>query len=112
MKNKSILKIFFVIVVSCIANFLHADDGFKVTTETAADEQSVVIKMVVYEEIEETNRVGNKITRRVDVSSVVPGDNLVYVTTVSNRSQQVVENVAIVNPVPEHTTYIEPKKIS
>ncbi|PHR26601.1 MAG: hypothetical protein COA38_14455, partial [Fluviicola sp.] len=51
--------------------------------------------------------VGNKITRRVDANNVVPGDRLVYVTTVRNRSQQRVENVSIVNPVPAHTTYLE-----
>lgn len=106
MGNKSVFKAFVMTAISCMVGAAHADVGLKVTAETVADEQGVVISMVVYEEVEEINMVGNKITRQVDAGSVIPGDRLLYITTVKNRSQQLAENVAIVNPIPEHTTYL------
>ncbi len=108
MKNKNLRGGLFMVAISCMmAGAAHAEDGLMVAAEVAADERGIVLNMVVSEEIEERNIVGNKITRLIDANSVVPGDLLVYVTTVSNRSQQLAENVAIVNPVPAHTTYLD-----
>lgn len=107
MEKRGLLRAAFVIAISCMVSVAYADDGLKVEAEVTEDERGIALNMVVFEEIEERNIVGNKITRQVDTSSVLPGDRLVYVTTVSNHSQQLAENVAIVNPVPEHTTYLE-----
>ncbi|MCF6324195.1 MAG: hypothetical protein L3J89_07725 [Gammaproteobacteria bacterium] len=107
MKNKKLFGTLFAAVFTCTIAVAHADDGLKVTAEAAENEHGIALSMTVSEEVEEVNMVGNKIIRLVDADSIVPGDRLVYVTTVKNRSQQSAENVAIVNPVPEHTTYLE-----
>ncbi len=107
MEKKSLFSAFFAMVIACMVVGVHADDGVKVSAAMAEDERGIALNMVVYEEVEETNMVGNKITRLIDASSVVPGDRLVYVTTVSNHGKELAENVAIVNPIPEHTTYLE-----
>ncbi len=106
MDKKSLFSAFFVIVIGCMVAVVHADD-VKVNAAMAQDERGIALNMAVYEEVEEINMMGNKITRRVDATSVVPGDRLVYVTTVSNRGKELAENVAIVNPIPQHTTYLE-----
>jgi len=107
MNNKNLFSAFFGVVIGCMMVGVHADDGVKVSATMAEDERGIALNMVVYEEVEETNMAGNKITRRVDASNVVPGDRLVYVTTVNNRGKELAENVAIVTPIPEHTTYLE-----
>jgi len=107
MENKNLLSSVLVIVIGLMMGTTHADEGLKVKAEMAEDERGIVLSMAVSEEIEETNMVGNKITRLVEASSVVPGDRLVYTTTVSNRSKELAENVAVVNPIPENTTYLE-----
>jgi len=107
MEHKKLFGTLFAAVLTCTIAVVHADSSLKATAKAAESEHGIALSMAVSEEIEEVNMVGNKITRLVDANSVVPGDRLVYVTTVKNRSQQSAENVSIINPVPAHTTYLE-----
>ena len=107
MENRKSFITTIAIVISCMVGAVYADDGVKVTAEVAQDERGIELKMMVSEEQVVVDAAGNKITKLVDTSSVVPGDRLVYTTTVRNRSNALAENVAIVNPIPEHTTYLE-----
>jgi uncharacterized repeat protein (TIGR01451 family) len=49
---------------------------------------------------------GERQTRLVAADTVVPGDVVIYTTTVENISDQSAENVVVNNPVPEHLSYV------
>jgi uncharacterized repeat protein (TIGR01451 family) len=49
---------------------------------------------------------GQRQTRLAAADTVVPGDVVVYTTTVENISDEGAENVVVINPVPEHLSYV------
>jgi len=49
---------------------------------------------------------GERQTRLVPADAVVPGDVVIYTTTVENVSDEGADNVVVTNPVPEHLSYI------
>jgi uncharacterized repeat protein (TIGR01451 family) len=49
---------------------------------------------------------GERQTRLVAADTVVPGDVVIYTTTVENISDESAENVVVNNPVPEHLSYV------
>lgn len=49
---------------------------------------------------------GERQTRLVAADTVVPGDVVIYTTTVENISDEGAENVVVTSPVPEHLSYV------
>jgi uncharacterized repeat protein (TIGR01451 family) len=49
---------------------------------------------------------GDSISRLTDVGIVVPGDTIVYTSTFTNISSEVVSNISVTNPVPTNTNYV------
>ena len=49
---------------------------------------------------------GERQTRLVAADTVVPGDVVIYTTTVENISDESAANVVVNNPVPEHLSYV------
>ena len=49
---------------------------------------------------------GERQTRLIPADTVVPGDVVIYTTTVENISDQGAQNVVVTNPVPEHLSYV------
>jgi len=49
---------------------------------------------------------GERQTRLVPVETVVPGDVVIYTTTVENISDEAADNVVVTAPVPEHLSYV------
>ena len=49
---------------------------------------------------------GERQTRLVAADTVVPGDVVIYTTTVENISDESAVNVVVNNPVPEHLSYV------
>lgn len=73
----------------------------------ADDEKGIEVEMLVQEEIIVVNEEGEKETKLVKPSSVIPGDIVVYTTIVENKGGEAADNVAIQNPIPKEITYIE-----
>lgn len=72
----------------------------------AAQEGSIVVKTVAEKEQVVTLPDGKKQTRLVPAQPVVPGEEVIYTVTFQNVGQDAATDVAVVNPVPEHTTYV------
>jgi uncharacterized repeat protein (TIGR01451 family) len=49
---------------------------------------------------------GQRQTRLVPADTVVPGDVVIYTTTVENISDEAADDVVVTNPVPEHLSYV------
>lgn len=64
-----------------------------------------VTTLVQMEEVSE-GEDGERLTRLVPVETVVPGDVVIYTTTVENISDEAADNVVVTAPVPEHLTYV------
>lgn len=48
---------------------------------------------------------GNEIIKRVPAEKVIPGSEVIYTTHFKYNGSQPAENIAISNPIPEHTVY-------
>lgn len=72
----------------------------------AAPEGPIVVKTVAEKEQVVTLADGRKQTKLVPATPVVPGEQVIYTVTFENAGAQPATDVAIVNPVPEHTTYV------
>ncbi len=64
-----------------------------------------VTSLVQMEEVSEGDN-GERLTRLVPVETVVPGDVVIYTTTVENISDKAADNVVVTSPVPEHLSYV------
>jgi uncharacterized repeat protein (TIGR01451 family) len=72
----------------------------------AAPDGPIVVKTVAEKEQVVTLADGRKQTKLVPAQPVVPGEQVIYTVTFENVGQKPATDVAIVNPVPEHTTYV------
>lgn len=64
-----------------------------------------VTTLVQMEEVSEGEN-GERLIRLIPVETVVPGDVVIYTTTVENISDEAADNVVVTSPVPEHLSYL------
>ena len=71
-------------------------------------QQKGCIELKSSAEVEEqyTNDQGQKATRLIPATKVVPGNEVVWTITAKNVCDKPTDNVVIANPVPEHMTYV------
>ena len=65
------------------------------------------VRTVVQKEEVTLDDDGNRRTRLVDATKVVPGDDVVYTVSFSNVSDEPAENVVITNPLPAELSYVD-----
>jgi uncharacterized repeat protein (TIGR01451 family) len=83
------------VVIACsVSAQAFAADGCVVLKSTAEVEQEVV------------DASGNKTKELVPVTKAVPGVEVIWTVTASNKCKQPSEKVTINLPVPEHMTYV------
>ena len=73
----------------------------------AQEPDQVILKSVIQREIEVINEAGEKEIRLVEAGNAIPGDELILTVTYTNGGAEPAENVVLVNPVPEHTEYLD-----
>ena len=71
----------------------------------AAQRGNLEVKNEVFREVVVTGADGTRALEFVPAGTVVPGNEIVYVTTVTNIGGKPAEQVVIDNPIPEHTTF-------
>jgi len=49
---------------------------------------------------------GEKVTKRIEATEVIPGETLIYTISYENSGDESATNVAIVDPIPEGSSYI------
>lgn len=76
---------------------------FPGTAAIAAD--AMQLKSEVFQEIESADATGKKEKTLVPVTSVVPGTEVVYVTTYKNNGLKPADKVVINNPIPANLEY-------
>ncbi len=74
---------------------------------SAQDSNHLSIQTIVQKEEVTIDEAGNRQTRLVDATTVVPGDEVVYTVSFSNVGEEPAENVVITNPLPEQLSYVE-----
>jgi uncharacterized repeat protein (TIGR01451 family) len=72
----------------------------------AADEGCIVLKSVAEIEQEVVDAKGQKATKLVPVTKVVPGVEVIWTVTANNVCKQPSEQVTINNAVPAHMSYV------
>ena len=72
----------------------------------------VVVKNTAQVEKSETDAQGKKTTTLVDLTTAVPGTEVIYTTTVTNNCKLAADKFAISNFVPEHMTYVSGSSFS
>jgi uncharacterized repeat protein (TIGR01451 family) len=71
----------------------------------AAQGSKVEVKNQAFQEIEVVNDDGTKELKQVPAEKVMPGTEVIYVTTVKNLGDKAAEKIAVDNPMPEHMLY-------
>ena len=76
-------------------------------TATAQEANCVQLKTDGQKEERYTDAQGRPATRLVSLGKVLPGDEVVWVITASNRCGKPAEKVVVGNNVPEHMVYVD-----
>jgi uncharacterized repeat protein (TIGR01451 family) len=71
-----------------------------------ASENCIELTTTAESEQQYVNERGQKATRLVALEKPVPGSEVVWTVTAKNVCSEPIESVVIVNPVPEHMTYV------
>ncbi len=71
----------------------------------AQQKGSIELKSTAEREIIVINDKGEKEKKVIKAEKVVPGDNVIYTIYYENISEDIVENVNVTNPIPEHMLY-------
>jgi len=78
------------------------------TTAVWAQQKGVIeLQAVAEQEKAVINDKGEKMLTRIPVTTVVPGDEVIYTFNYTNVGQAPADNVVITDPVPEHMMYTE-----
>lgn len=72
----------------------------------AQEQGAIEIKTVAEKEERVVAADGTEESKLVPVTTVVPGDEVVYTVTFTNVSQDTADNVTVVDPIPEQMTYV------
>ena len=71
----------------------------------AQQESGMTLSITAWEEVEVTDTNGDTELRRVEATSIVPGDTVIYVISYVYSGDEPADNVVINNPIPEHMIY-------
>jgi uncharacterized repeat protein (TIGR01451 family) len=74
---------------------------------TAAAQENIELTSRAETETVTVNAKGEKETVRTPAAKVVPGDTVIFTNSYRNAGREPATRVVIVNPVPEHMTYLE-----
>lgn len=85
--------LFFLMSILIAANSVYAQEGH------------IRLKNEAFKEVEVVNEQGKKEYKLVEPSTAIPGDEILYVTTFTNVSNQATKNIVITNPVPNNSVY-------
>jgi uncharacterized repeat protein (TIGR01451 family) len=72
---------------------------------TYAADPTIELVAMVEQEIVDTDERGDVVTKRIEASKVVPGDEVIYTTRYANVGDDAAQNVVISNPIPEHMRF-------
>lgn len=72
-----------------------------------AQQAYIQLQSMAEMEKEVLDEEGSKRLQRVPVTTVVPGDEVIFTTLYENVSGRTVENAVITNPMPEHMVYVD-----
>jgi uncharacterized repeat protein (TIGR01451 family) len=70
------------------------------------EEDGVVLSIQAWQEEMVRNDAGESEMRRTELTSIVPGDTVIYRISYANKGSQPAENVMINNPIPEYMQYV------
>ena len=73
----------------------------------ASSSGSIELMIVGQMEQEYRNDKGEKATRLVPITKVVPGDEVIYTITYVNKGAQPTERVVVTDPIPPEVTYVD-----
>ena len=71
-----------------------------------AQQSPIVFSNIAQKEVVVVDEQGNESAELTGVDIVVPGDTIVYTSTFTNQGEQIVSGIAVDNPVPSNTVYI------
>ena len=70
-----------------------------------AQQGSIALKNEAFKEVAVTDKDGKTEYKLVEPGTVVPKDEIVYITTFENVSDKPVNNIEVVNPLPNNSIY-------
>ena len=80
--------------------------SFVLGSAVAQDKGNIWVQTVAEKEEVVTDELGKEVTKLVPVSTVVPGDEVIYTISFTNVGAEPAEKVTITNAVPQHMAYV------
>jgi len=76
---------------------------------SSAEKGNLEVKNQAFKVVEGVDEKGKKVIThvQVDEASIIPKDQVIYVTTVKNIGTEPAENIVVTNPIPPQLSYIE-----
>lgn len=71
-----------------------------------AQQSPIIFSNIAQKEVVVVDEQGNESAELTGVGVVVPGDTIVYTSTFTNQGEEIVSGIAVDNPVPSNTVYI------
>ena len=90
-----VTKTFFVVLPFLIFGVVQAQEKGAIEIKTVAEKEELLIA-----------EDGSQESKLIPVSTVVPGDEIVYTVTFTNIGKETADNVTVVDPIPEQMTYV------
>jgi|TARA_B110000902_G_C14153903_1_gene530626 uncharacterized repeat protein (TIGR01451 family) len=79
---------------------------FATSLASAQGDSPVSFANIAQKQVISVSQNGAETTSFTDVGIVVPGDSIVYTSTFTNISSEVVSSIVVNNPVPDNTKYV------
>jgi uncharacterized repeat protein (TIGR01451 family) len=86
-------------------SFLAVVLGFAAAAGAAPAPGNLVVRNEVLREVETIAADGTRLLQVKPAGTVLPGHEVIYLTTIQNTGKQPAENVVVDNPIPEHTHF-------
>lgn len=71
----------------------------------ALQAKSIDLKNEAFKEIEEVAKDGKKLKKLVPATSVVPGEEVIFVITYRNIGKEAATDIVVTNPIPKNMTF-------
>lgn len=78
--------------------------GFSLAVQAA--DGAIKVASIAQVEVEVVGKDGKKTLKRIPVEKAVPGTEVIYTNTFENTGNKAASDIAINNPVPNHSEYV------
>ncbi len=103
---KRLLIYFFIFILSISVSFcMFVFIKSNLTSPKQQEKEHIKLKCIKEKEVQTTNENGEKEIKRIEATTVIPGDIVIYTISYTVIGEKIVDDVVIDNPIPQDMIY-------